>query len=323
MNLQQMRCVLEISRVGSVTKAAQNLYISQPNMSRTVKELEKELGVTLFHRGIQGMEPTVEAAQFLRYAETIIRQMDELESIYQTPEGSTHFSLAGPRSGYIIRGLSAFLAKRAASSIDVQYLELSTQKAMEAVSHGQVQIAVVRYQMIYDDYFKELFAKAGLASRTLLKFTPCLLLSKNHPLARSTQTIDYEQLQTYTRIVRGDMQLAVDENGKVYSGSAAFSSRRINVYDRASMYELLRGVLGSYAWSNPLPEVELKRYGLVQRRCRGAGMNRDVVLWQAKHGLGPVARDCLVVLQETARRQNMLAVSMEREYTTPKMEEQS
>jgi len=55
MNLQQLRCVLEIARVGSVTKAAQNLYISQPNLSRTIKELEKELGVSLFRRGAQCM----------------------------------------------------------------------------------------------------------------------------------------------------------------------------------------------------------------------------------------------------------------------------
>lgn len=311
MNLHQMRCVLEISRVGSVTKAAQNLYISQPNLSRTIKELEKELGVSLFRRGAQGMEPTVEAAQLMRYAENIVRQMDELQSIYQTHEESTHLTLAGPRSGYITRALAAFLAKRQQKQMNVQYQELPTAQALDAVSRGQVQIAVVRYQLIYDEHFKELFAKAGLASRTLMQFQPCVLMGERHPLAQYTQ-IESQQLTEYTHIIRGDAQVPVDTEGKALTGNVSLSPSHIYIHDRASMYELLRGIPGSYAWSNPLPEVELKRQGLVQRRCNESGSNRDVALWQAKYGLGPVARDCLVALQDAARRQNMLLLSIEK-----------
>lgn len=202
MNLQQLRCVLEIARVGSVTKAAQNLYISQPNLSRTIKELEKELGVSLFRRGAQGMEPTVEAAQLLRYAETILRQVGELESIYRTHEQTMRLALAGPHSGYITRALAAFLAKQQGRPLNVSYQESATAQALDAVSRGQVQIAVVRYQLLYDDYFKELFAKAGLASRTLLRFTPCVLMAPGHPLA-GQGTLQYDQLQQYPQILRG------------------------------------------------------------------------------------------------------------------------
>lgn len=311
MNLHQMRCVLEISRVGSVTKAAQNLYISQPNLSRTIKDLEKELGVTLFRRGAQGMEPTVEAAQLLRYAENIVQQMDELESIYQTHEESMSLTLAGPRSGYITRGLAAFLSKRQQKQLKVQYHEMPTAQALDYVSRGQVQIAVVRHQIIYDDYFKELFAKAGLASRTLMQFQPCVLMGERHPLEQYSH-LEPQQLMEYTHIIRGDAQIPVNAEGKVITGSMAISPSHIHVNDRASMYELLRGVPGSYAWSNPLPEAELKRQGLIQRRCNESGTNRDVILWQAKHGLGAVARDCVVALQDAARRQNMLLLTMEK-----------
>lgn len=310
MNLHQLRCALEISRVGSVTKAAQNLYISQPNLSRTIKELEKELGVVLFRRGAQGMEPTVEAAQLLRYAESVVRQMDELQSIYQTHEESVQLTLVGPRSGYITRGLAAFLAKRPQKQMNVQYQELPTSQAVDAVSRGQVQIAVVRYQLIYDEHFKELFAKAGLASRTLMQFQPCVLMAESHPLAQYQQ-VEQQQLSAFTHVIRGDAQIPVNNDGKVITGSIAVSPSRIHVHDRASMYEMLRGVPGSYAWSNPLPEVELKRQGLIQRRCSQSGNNRDVALWQAKHGLSSVARDCLVALQDAARRQNMLLLTMD------------
>lgn len=316
MNLHQMRCVLEVSRVGSVTKAAQNLFVSQPNLSRTIKELEKELGVTLFRRGAQGMEPTVAAAQFLRYAETIVRQVDELESIYNTHEDSLRFALAGPRSGYISRGLAQFLAKYRGRSLDVQYLELATAQALDVVSRGQVQIAVVRYQMIYDDYFKELFAKAGLASRTLVKFRPCVLMSEKHPLA-GEHLLERDQLKDCPQIIRGDTQVETDLDLRASREDRTGGAGRIHIYDRASMYELLRGVPGSYTWSNPLPEAELKRQGLVQRRCTASRTNRDVALWQAKHGLSMTARDCLVTLQEMATRQSMMLQSLEREPEDP------
>ena len=301
MNIQQLRCILEIARVGSVTKAAQNLYLSQPNLSRTIKELEKELGVSLFRRGAQGMEPTVEAAQLLRYAETIVRQVDELESIYQTHEETMRLSLAGPHSGYITRGLASFLAKQQGRPLNVSYQESATTHALDAVSRGQVQIAVVRYQLVYDSYFKELFAKAGLASRTLLRFSPCVLMAPTHPLAEQ-ETVEYAMLRSYPQILRGDAQLA-EQSGQTVANTPG---GRIYVQDRASMYELLRGIPGSYAWSNPLPEAECRRHGLVQHPCPGVALNRDVALWQAKYGLAPIARDCLVALQEAAGRQGML-----------------
>lgn len=304
MNLQQMRCVLEVSRVGSVTRAAQNLYISQPNLSRTIKELEKELGVPLFRRGAQGMEPTVQAAQFLRYAQSIIQQMDELESIYQHQEEGLRLSIVGPHSGYITRGLAAFLNRQNQhTALEVQYHEMEASDAMDAVSRGQVQLAILRYQRIYDEHFKELFAKAGLASRTLMQFRPCVLMASPHPLEQY-KSLRYQQLCSYTHVLRGETQVPGETARSALAPQQG--GGRIHVYDRASMYEVLRGVRGSYAWSNPLPEAECKRHGLIQRSCPDAGMNRDVVLWQAKHGLGLAARDCLVALQEAARRQGMV-----------------
>lgn len=316
MNLQQLRCVVEIARVGSVTKAAQNLYISQPNLSRTIKELEKELGVSLFRRGSQGMEPTVEAAQLLRYAQTIVHQVNELESIYHTHEQTMRLALAGPHSGYITRAIGLFLARQQGRPLNVSYQESAASQALDAVSRGQVQIAVVRYQLLYDDYFQEMFAKAGLVSRTLLRFAPCVLMAPNHPLAGES-SLQYGQLYAYPQILRGDAQLAEQNEPKAAQQEAA---GRIHVQDRASMYELLRGVPGSYAWSNPLPEAECRRHGLVQCRCEGVALNRDVALWQAKYGLSPIARDCLVSIQEAASRQGMMLRAMQQSQAKPEGE---
>ena len=204
-------------------------------------------------------------------------------------------------------------AKQQGRPLNVSYQESATAQALDAVGRGQVQIAVVRYQLLYDDYFKELFAKAGLASRTLLRFTPCVLMAKGHPLA-GQGSLQYDQLQQYPQILRGDAQLAEQTE---FAAPPQEPAGRIHVQDRASMYELLRGVPGSYAWSNPLPEAECRRHGLVQQRCAGVAMNRDVALWQAKYGLSPLARDCLVALQEAASRQGMLLRAMQKAQEGP------
>lgn len=302
MTVQQLRYLLEISRTGSVTKAAEQLYISQPNLSRAVKELEKELGVTLFRRGARGMEPTAEAAQIMRYAESIVQQMDELESMYAGGQDNLRFCFAAPHTSYLTRGFADFLARQN-RPLDVRYLELSTQAALDAVVRGEAQLGVVRYQAIYEEHFKEVISQSGLAWRVLLQFEAWVLLGQDHPLA-GQERLCPRQLAGYTQLIEGEVQLPVDENGRV-TPAAPTGQSRVYLQDRASQYEMLRRLPGSYLWSAPLPQSELNRRGLVQKRC-GGGTNRDLAVWRAKNGLGPTARDCLAALQSAARRQSYL-----------------
>ena len=74
MNIQQLRCIVEIARVGSITKAAENLYMNQPNLSRTVIEFEKEYGITLFIRNSQGVILTDSGKKVVEKAEEIIKK---------------------------------------------------------------------------------------------------------------------------------------------------------------------------------------------------------------------------------------------------------
>ena len=79
MNTQHMKYVVEVEKTGSITKAAHNLYMGQPNLSKAIKELENELGIAIFRRTAKGVEPTRKGAEFLTYAKTILAQIDELE----------------------------------------------------------------------------------------------------------------------------------------------------------------------------------------------------------------------------------------------------
>ena len=109
MNITHMKYALEISRQGSLNKAAEALFIAQPNLSRAIKELEGELGVSLFVRSGKGMEPTPEGAIFLEYAEKILKKMDEVADLFKAESQSLQrFSLCGPRSSYISAAFQSF-----------------------------------------------------------------------------------------------------------------------------------------------------------------------------------------------------------------------
>ena len=88
MDLQQLRNVQEVARCGSISRAAKNLYMSQPNLSKSIRELEEELGIPLFRRTVHGVEITLSGEQFLQYARNILAQMDKLSSLYHNRKSS-------------------------------------------------------------------------------------------------------------------------------------------------------------------------------------------------------------------------------------------
>ena len=75
---------MKVAEVGSITEAAKMLFISQPSLSNSIKETEKEAGITIFHRSRTGITLTKDGAEFLGYARQVIQQMELLEDRYVT-----------------------------------------------------------------------------------------------------------------------------------------------------------------------------------------------------------------------------------------------
>ena len=84
MNLLYLKYAVEVAACGSINKAAEKLYIGQPNLSRAIKELESSLGVTIFGRSSKGMEITPDGEIFLGYAKSILKQVDAVEGLFKS-----------------------------------------------------------------------------------------------------------------------------------------------------------------------------------------------------------------------------------------------
>ena len=82
MTLQQLHYIITISEAGSLSRAAEMLYVSQPSLSSAVKELERETGITIFYRSGRGVTPTADGAEFLLYARQLYQQYESLLEKY-------------------------------------------------------------------------------------------------------------------------------------------------------------------------------------------------------------------------------------------------
>ena len=109
MNILHMKYAVEVAKAGSLNKAAQTLLIAQPNLSRSIKELESNLGITIFDRSAKGMMLTPEGQEFVGYAQSILRQIDQVENMYKdTSAPKQRFSISVPRASYISEAFARF-----------------------------------------------------------------------------------------------------------------------------------------------------------------------------------------------------------------------
>ena len=131
MNILHLKYAVEIEKTRSISKAAENLFMAQPNLSRAVKELEESIGITIFNRTSKGITVTDDGEEFLRYARKIISQVDEVEAIYaKNRQVKQKFSVCVPRASYIANGFAEFSKKISTSMpAEIFYRETNSSKA--------------------------------------------------------------------------------------------------------------------------------------------------------------------------------------------------
>ena len=282
MNTSYLRYVVEVDKARSISKAAQNLYMGQPNLSKAIKELEADIGITIFRRTPKGVEPTPRGMEFLSYARTILAQLDELESLYKQPVSeSVSLRVAAPRATYCAVAFADFISQYARSEhIDVHFRETHADQAIKLAQMGQVDFSIVRYQQTAEGYFESLFSEKRLVKRELWSFHMSLMMASDHPLARMDE-VPYHMLAGYTELVHGDYQTPPISFSQIQREAHLPSSmKRVYVYDRGSQYDLLKRMEGSYMWVSPVPQTVLRQNNLVLKPCPLAGVvHKDVLIY--------------------------------------------
>ena len=158
MNLVHLKYAVEVAETGSINKASEKLYVSQPNLSRAAIP-EASLGVTIFDRSAKGMVLTPDGEVFVRYARSILRQVDAIETVFSN--GSTEkkkFSISVPRASYVTDAFAEFskLLDRD-TPVEVFYKETNSMRSMKNILQDEYKLAIIRYAENYDKYYKSTF----------------------------------------------------------------------------------------------------------------------------------------------------------------------
>ncbi len=305
MNIMHLKYALEISRTGSINKAAENLYMAQPNLSRAIKELEASLGITVFERTTKGMIPTPDGEKLLQYAKKILSQVDELEKIFK--EGNEYrqtFSISVPRASYIANAFARFCNKLDKSKkAEIFYKETNSQRAINNILHADYKLGIIRYAAQNDKYFKEMLEEKGVNYELVTEFSYVLVMGREHPLA-GKERVRYTDLDPYTEIAHADPYVPSLPFSDVKKAELPDNiARRIYVFERASQFELLSSNPDTFMWVSPVPDDLLDRYGLVQKICEdNRKIYKDVLIYRKDYHLSKTDKLFITELCESKRR---------------------
>ncbi len=287
MNLLYLKYAVEVAACGSINKAAEKLYMDQPNLSRAIKELETSLGVNIFERSSKGMKATLEGEDFLKYAVSILKQVDTVENMFKGGlSDKKRFSVSVPRASYICEAFAAFSSKfPEESEFEIFYKETNALRAIKNVLEQNYQLGIVRYAEQFDKYYKDMLEAKGLTYELVTKFKYNIIMSENSPLAQLPE-IGYADLSSHTEIAHADPYVPSLALAEVKREELPDMDKRIFVFERASQFELLNENTDTFMWVSSIPQKLLKRYGLVQKECfENKKIYKDVIIYKKDYKL--------------------------------------
>lgn len=292
--LQQMKYAMEVYRAGSISQAAKNLYMNQPNLSKSIKDLEQELGITLFIRTPKGILISREGTLFLEYAESVFQKLDELETaLNRHQQNNLSFNISIPRASYITHAFTRFVNNfQNTSQLKINYRETNTSEAIDNLLHHNFDLGIVRYTQPYEAELQQLQSRTDLISRKIWESEYVLIFSRQHPLA-NYEKIHLSDLQDYTELIHGDetpVQITPENT----------ASRQISLYERGSQFDFLRNVPTTYMWVSPVPDEILVQNELVQKKCSDNHATFcDMLIARSDYQFSSFSRDFLTTLEET------------------------
>ena len=304
MNILHMKYAVEVARAGSLSKAAEILLIAQPNISRSIKELEADLGITIFDRSTKGMFLTPEGEEFISYAKSILKQIEHVEAMYK--DGSVKklkFSISVPRASYISDAFAQFSKTLGSHDAELFYKETNSKRTINNILDHDYKLGIIRYAENYDKYFKAMLEEKGLSYELITEFSYRLIMHKDSYLAQ-IEDVAFDDLTDYIEIAHADPYVPSLPLSKVVKEELPDNiGRRIFVFERASQYDLLSENPETFMWVSPLPDKLLKRYNLIQKECKeNQKVYKDVLIYKKGYKLSKLDKQFITELYNSKQK---------------------
>ena len=243
MTLTQLHYVLTIAETGSMNKAAELLYVAQPSLTNAIKELEKELGITLFFRNGKGVTLTNDGSEFLLYARQIYGEYETvLEKYGKNGNYKKKFGVSTQHYSFAVKAFVDMAKEFDMSKYEFAIRETRTAEVIQDVSTMKSEIGVLYLSDYNRKAMEKLLNNAGLEFHHLIDCQAYVYLWKHHPLANE-ESISFEQLEGYPCL-----SFEQGDNSSFYLAEEILStneySQIIHANDRATMLNLMVGLNG-------------------------------------------------------------------------------
>lgn len=237
MNIQQLRYVVAIANSGTFREAAEKMYVSQPSLSISVRDLEKELGFKIFRRTSSGTFLTRRGMEFYEKAQELVKGFDVFQNQYANPEEEKdEFSIASQHYDFLPPTITAF-SQQYPEYKNFRIFESTTVQILDEVAQGHSEIGIIYLNNQNQKGIIQRVEKLGLEVIELIPFQTHIYLREGHPLAKKKELVmeDLVDLPTVRFTQEKDEYLYYSEN---FVDTSA-SSQMFNVTDRATLNGIL------------------------------------------------------------------------------------
>lgn len=243
MTLQQIRYVITIARCGSMNKAAEMLYISQPTLTNAVKDLENEIGIKIFQRSGKGTAATLEGEEFLIYARQLYQQYELLQGKYSSPENvRIKFGVSAQHYSFAVKAFVETVKQFDMKKYNFAMREERTTDVIDDVSTLKSEIGILYLNDFNRKIINKILRDRDLEFYPLIRCSAYVYLWKKHPLANN-KSISFDELKKYPCL-----SFEQGEKGSFYFAEEILSTneypRTIKVADRSTMLNLMIGLSG-------------------------------------------------------------------------------
>ncbi len=261
MKLQQLRYVVKVAECGSITEASRRLFVSQPSVTASIRDLENEMGVHIFERTNKGVIVSEEGETFLGYARQVLDQADLLEGKYKgTSEQVPHFSVSCQHYSFAVNAFVDVIREFDAARYDFTLREEQTHEIIEDVAHMKSELGILYLSEHNREVIERMLAANELVFEGLFCVTPHVFVCSDHPLAgRSSVMLGDLEDYPFLSYEQGSY------NSFYYSEelTSTFERRKnIRVRDRATLFNLAMGLNG-YTVCSGVISHELNGPGII------------------------------------------------------------
>ena len=243
MTLQQLKYVTAVAETGTISGAAQALFLSQPSLTAAIHDLEQELNITIFSRTNRGVALTPAGDEFLGYVRQVLEQTDLIEERYTGSAPRRHrFSVSTQHYSFAVKAVVEMVKQFNTAEYEFAIRETRTRTVIEDVSTLRSEIGILYLSDFNRRAITKLLKTNELEFHKLIDCRVYAYLWKGHPLAKE-KAVRLEQLYAYPCL-----SFEQGGNSSFYFAEEVFTTneypRTIKANDRATMLNLMVGLNG-------------------------------------------------------------------------------